>query len=68
MTTETETVDPLDMEQPKLLAWRSLCLERAGYDPECVTILAGLQEVNLHQACEILNHGCSQDVALRILT
>ena len=47
--------------------WRLEELRRAGYDAEAATILAASHDVDLHDAVELLERGCSADLALQIL-
>jgi hypothetical protein len=47
--------------------WRHEALTRAGYDPESATVLAASHDVDLHQATELLERGCSIELALQIL-
>ena len=47
--------------------WRHDALERAGYDRESAVVLAASRDVDLHQAVELLERGCSIDLALQIL-
>jgi hypothetical protein len=47
--------------------WRHEALERAGYDPESALVLAASHDVDLHAAVNLLERGCSVDLALQIL-
>jgi phage protein U len=47
--------------------WRHEALARAGYDPESAFVLAASHDVDLHEAVELLERGCSVDLALQIL-
>jgi hypothetical protein len=47
--------------------WRHEALERAGYDPESALVLAASHDVDLHSAVNLLERGCSVDLALQIL-
>jgi hypothetical protein len=47
--------------------WRLEALGRAGYDREAAAVLAASHEVDLHRAIELLERGCSVDLALQIL-
>ena len=47
--------------------WRLEELRRAGYDAESAAVIAVSHEVDLHQAVELLERGCSVDLALQIL-
>jgi hypothetical protein len=46
--------------------WRHEALERAGYDPESALVLAASHDVDLHAAVNLLERGCSVDLALQI--
>jgi hypothetical protein len=47
--------------------WRHEALERAGYDPEAAVVLAASHDVDLHDAVQLLERGCSVELALQIL-
>jgi hypothetical protein len=47
--------------------WRHEALERAGYDPESALVLAASHDVDLHAAVNLLERGCSVELALQIL-
>lgn len=58
------------LHEPELEAveqWRLESLGRAGYDFESAAVLAASHEVDLHLAMQLLERGCSIDLALRIL-
>jgi hypothetical protein len=57
----------IDTESDKVERWRAEALERAGYDPSTAALLAIRSDVDLHQATELVEHGCSPELALRIL-
>ena len=56
-TTETERIQ----------SWRAEELERAGYEPRAASRIAARQDVDLHTATELLERGCSPELALKIL-
>ncbi len=56
-----------DNELELVEQWRHEALERAGYDPEAATVLAASHDVDLHRAVELLERGCSVELALQIL-
>jgi hypothetical protein len=56
-----------DSELEQVEQWRLDELERAGYDPESAAVLAASHEVDLHGAIELLERGCTVDLALQIL-
>ena len=63
--TETYVVDLTEME--RIERWRAEELERAGYQPGAAGRLAVRHDVDLHTAVDLLERGCPQDLALRIL-
>jgi hypothetical protein len=65
MTTAETNVRPT--EQELVEQWRAEELERAGYPAGAAAELAMHAEVDLHHAVELLQKGCSADLALRIL-
>lgn len=57
----------IDSELDAVELWRLEALERAGYDTEAAAVLAASHEVDLHRAVELLEHGCTPELALQIL-
>ena len=57
----------VETEQERIERWRAEELERAGYTPGAAGQLAMSKEVDLHVAVELLERGCSPELALRIL-
>lgn len=57
----------LDTEFERVTAWRACELLKAGYEPLVAVDLAEHQEVDLHLALELVERGCSPDLAARIL-
>lgn len=51
-----------------VLSWRYEQLELAGYPVDVAVMLAERSDVDLHVACDLLEHGASVDEALRIIT
>lgn len=47
--------------------WRHEALTRAGYDRESAVVLAASHDVDLHKAVDLLQRGCTVDLALQIL-
>jgi hypothetical protein len=64
-TVETAAVRPTEQELVEL--WRATELERAGYSPSGAAELAARTDVDLHRAVELLQKGCSPELALAIL-
>jgi len=50
-----------------VVRWRFRELLRAGYDVGSALILAGHEEVDLHEATRLVEHGCPPELALRIV-
>ena len=63
--TETYVVDLTEME--RIERWRAEELERAGYQPRAAGRLAVRHDVDLHTAIDLLERGCPEDLALKIL-
>ena len=60
-------VHAVDTELQRVERWRADELERAGYGAEQARKLAARHDVDLHWAIELLNRGCSPELALQIL-
>jgi hypothetical protein len=56
-----------ETEIDRVERWRSEALERAGYGEDAAALLAARHDVDLHLAIELVERGCSTEVALRIL-
>jgi hypothetical protein len=54
-------------EEQQVMQWRIEELERAGYTPEDVIVMALDASIDLHVAVDLVRRGCPHDVALRIL-
>ena len=65
MPTVETTVRPT--EQELVEHWRATELERGGYPPAAAGELAPRTDVDLHRAVELLQKGCSPELALAIL-
>ena len=63
----TIDTDIHDGELDPIERWRTEALERAGYERAAAVKLAARSDVDLHRAVELLEQGCPQDLALRIL-
>jgi hypothetical protein len=57
----------VDTELELVERWRHDALARAGYDRESAAVLAASHDVDLHQAVDLLQRGCSIELALQIL-
>jgi hypothetical protein len=64
---ETELHVLEDTEVDRIKHWRTQELERAGYNRRAAGRLASRNDVDLHLAVELLERGCSPELALRIL-
>ncbi|HSC73582.1 MAG TPA: hypothetical protein VLB89_05400 [Gaiellaceae bacterium] len=60
---ETEIRDETELVE----AWRAEQLELVGYGAAAAAELAARHDVDLHVAMELLAHGCSPELALKIL-
>jgi hypothetical protein len=65
MTTAETNVRPT--EQELVEQWRAEELERAGYPAGAAAELAMRSDVDLHRAAELLQQGCTPELALQIL-
>lgn len=63
--TELQLLEQTEVE--RIERWRAEELERAGYAPRAAGRLAVRHDVDLHFATELIKHGCSPDLALKIL-
>ena len=63
--TELQLLEQTEIE--RIERWRADELERAGYEPRAAGRLAVRHDVDLHRATALLQSGCSQDLALKIL-
>ncbi len=57
----------VETESERIERWRANELERAGYETGEAAELAGRSDVDLHLAVGLLERGCPQATALRIL-
>jgi hypothetical protein len=60
-----ETIRPT--EQELVERWRAQELERAGFPEDVAAELAMRNDVDLHRAIELLEKGCSPELAADIL-
>jgi hypothetical protein len=54
-------------DEERVELWRLETLLRTGYPQTLAEQLAAAHEVDLHQAVELLEHGCNVELAERIL-
>lgn len=64
-TAESQPDDKL--KNLDVVGWRYERLREAGYSPDEAVVLAEAGLVDLHAACDLLLHGCSGELAVRIL-
>jgi hypothetical protein len=56
-----------DTELERIEQWRAEELERAGYPARDAARIAARHDVDLHLAVDLLQSGCSHELALQIL-
>ncbi|HVA30843.1 MAG TPA: hypothetical protein VMU58_06205 [Gaiellaceae bacterium] len=56
-----------ETELERVERWRAEELMRAGFDPSQASELASRLDVDLHAATELVDRGCSPELALQIL-
>ena len=61
------TANLITGERDRIEAWRREELERAGYPSDAATKIAARDDIDLRRAVSLLEHGCSVELALRIL-
>jgi hypothetical protein len=57
----------IETEAERIERWRYEALLRAGYEPSAARRIAERQDVDLHHAVELLERGCSPELAAAIL-
>jgi hypothetical protein len=57
----------VETELERVERWRADELMRAGFDPSSAVELAARLDVDLHAATELVDRGCSPELALQIL-
>jgi hypothetical protein len=57
----------VETELQRVERWRADELTRGGFDPEAAVTLAPRLDIDLHRAIELLDRGCSTELALQIL-
>ena len=63
--TDIYVIEQTEIE--RIERWRAEELERAGFHPRQAGRLAVRHDVDLHAATGLLERGCSQELALKIL-
>ena len=56
-----------ETELERIEQWRSEELERAGYEPRAAATIAARHDIDLHRATDLLQQGCTPELALEIL-
>ena len=56
-----------ETETERIERWRYEALVRAGYEPTAARRIAARHEIDLHHAVDLLERGCSAELALAIL-
>jgi hypothetical protein len=56
-----------ETEADRVARWRAEELERAGYGPGAASDIAFRADIDLHVAVELIERGCSESLALKIL-
>ena len=51
----------------RYVAWRALCLRKAGFAPSEASRLACNTDFDLHALLKLVDRGCPPDLAVRIL-
>jgi hypothetical protein len=57
----------VETELERVERWRAEELMRAGFDPSSAVELATRLDVDLHTATELVDRGCTPELALQIL-
>jgi hypothetical protein len=57
----------VETELERVERWRADELMRAGFDPSSAGELASRFDIDLHAATELIDRGCSPELALQIL-
>ena len=63
----TAVEEIVETELERVERWRSEELLRAGYDPAAAHDLAARPDVDLHTAIDLIERGCTPELAAQIL-
>jgi len=66
-TTELKIRADESAQDARVAAWRFEQLRDAGYDVDAAEELARRSDIDLHVALELVERGCSPDLAIEIL-
>jgi hypothetical protein len=58
---------PESTESERVEQWRAQELERAGYEARDAAQLAQRADIDLHYAIDLVERGCTHELAMRIL-
>jgi hypothetical protein len=64
--TAAEVQDP-QSELSQVERWRADELERAGFDARAAATIAARHDIDLHRATDLIQNGCTPELALQIL-
>jgi hypothetical protein len=67
VTNAADTELSVETESERVTAWRACELLKAGYEPLVAVELAEHSEVDLHLALELVERGCTPELAAKIL-
>ena len=59
--------DIVETELERVERWRTAELMRVGFPGDDAVALAARTDIDLHEAIELVQHGCPPDLAVRIL-
>ncbi len=62
------THDIIETELDRVERWRTSELMRVGFPGDDAVVLAARTDVDLHDAIELVQHGCPPELAIRILS
>jgi hypothetical protein len=63
----TAVQEIIETEQERVERWRAEALVRAGYSPAEAAELAARGDIDAHRAAQLLERGCTSELALQIL-
>ncbi|HWE80959.1 MAG TPA: hypothetical protein VG265_04880 [Gaiellaceae bacterium] len=61
-------LNQIETETERVERWRAEALVTAGYDLVVAHELAARPDIDLHRAIELVENGCSPELAVQILT
>ena len=63
----THDIETVETETERVERWRTAELMRVGFPGDDAVALAVRTDVDLHEAIQLIKHGCPTDLAVRIL-